>query len=129
MGSFTAVRTGLADEFGHTKLFFEGPLCQCGEARLHGNTRGSLRQAARPKLAFLRSRGHHLITQTPTRAFMNHQEPEFNPVLTETDSAKTDESMETTGSEIPANERPSYLRSRQIALKKFTSQGGAPSAG
>ena len=58
---------------------------------------------------------------------MNHEEPEFNPVLTETDSAKTDESIQTSGSEIPANERPSYLRSRQIALKKFTSQGGAAS--
>jgi hypothetical protein len=86
-------------------------------------------EAARRKLAFPRSRGHYRITQTPTRAFMNHQEPEFNPVLTETDSAKTDESIETTRSEIPANERPSYLRSRHMALKKFTSQGGAASAG
>jgi hypothetical protein len=51
---------------------------------------------------------------------MDRQEPELNPVLTETDSAKTDESIETTVPEIPANERPSYLRSRQIALKKFT---------
>ena len=59
---------------------------------------------------------------------MNHQKPEFNPALTETDSAKTDESIETTRSEIPANERPSYLRSRQIALKKFSAQGGAASA-
>jgi hypothetical protein len=47
---------------------------------------------------------------------MNHEEPESNPVLPETDSAKTDESIQTSGSEIPANERPSYLRSRQIAL-------------
>jgi len=30
--------------------------------------------------------------------------------------------------QIPADERPSYLRRRQIALKKFTSQGGAASA-
>ena len=37
---------------------------------------------------------------------MNHEEPEFNPVLTETDSPKTDESIQTSGSEIPANERP-----------------------
>jgi hypothetical protein len=59
---------------------------------------------------------------------MNNQEPEFNPVPTEPDSAKTDESIQTSGSEIPADERPSYLRSRQIALKKFTSQGGAASA-
>jgi len=59
---------------------------------------------------------------------MDRQEPEFNPVLTETDCGKTDESIPTSGSEIPANERPSYLRSRQIALKKFTAQGGAASA-
>ena len=59
---------------------------------------------------------------------MNNQEPAFNPVPTETDSAKTDESIQTSGSEIPAHERPSYLRSRQIALKKVTSQGGAASA-
>jgi hypothetical protein len=59
--------------------------------------------------------------------FMNNQEPEFNPVPTETDSPKTNESIQTSGSEIPADERPSYLRSRQIALKKFTSQGGAAS--
>jgi hypothetical protein len=59
---------------------------------------------------------------------MNNQEPKFNPVPTETDSAKTDESTQTSGSEIPADERPSYLRSRQIALKKFTSKMG-PLAG
>ena len=56
---------------------------------------------------------------------MNNQEPEFNPVPAESDSAKTVESIQTSGSEIPTLERPSYLRSRQIALKKFTSQGGA----
>jgi hypothetical protein len=59
---------------------------------------------------------------------MNHEEPEFNPVLTETDSAKTDESIQTSGSEISTRERPLYLRSRQIALEKFTSQGEAASA-
>ena len=59
---------------------------------------------------------------------MDHQEPEFDPALTEADSAKTDESIQTSGSESPANERPSYLRSRQIALKKFSAQGGAASA-
>ena len=59
---------------------------------------------------------------------MDRQEPEFNLVLTGTDCGETDESIQTTGSEIPANERPSYLRSRQIALKKVTAQGGAPSA-
>jgi hypothetical protein len=59
---------------------------------------------------------------------MNNQVPELNPVPTETDSAKTDESIQTSSPEIPANVRPSYLRSRQIALKKLTSQGGAASA-
>jgi hypothetical protein len=58
---------------------------------------------------------------------MDRQEPESNPVLTEIDCGKTDESIQTSGSEIPANERPSYLRSRRIALKKFTAQGGAAS--
>jgi hypothetical protein len=52
---------------------------------------------------------------------MNNQEPELNPVPTETDSAKTNESIQTSGSEIPADERPSYLRSRLIALKKLGS--------
>ena len=56
---------------------------------------------------------------------MNNQEPELNQKPDETDSAKTNESIQTSGSEIPAHERPSYLRSRQIALKKLTSQGGA----
>jgi hypothetical protein len=59
---------------------------------------------------------------------MNDQVPELNPVPTETDSAKTDESIQPSSSEIPATERPSYLRSRQIALKKLTSQGGTASA-
>jgi hypothetical protein len=59
---------------------------------------------------------------------MDRQEPEFNPVLTETDCGETDESIQTSGSEIPANERPSYLRSRQIALKKFTLKAGPASA-
>jgi hypothetical protein len=59
---------------------------------------------------------------------MNKEVPELDPRQTETDSAKTDESIQRSSSEILANERPSYLRSRQIALKKLTSQGGAASA-
>jgi hypothetical protein len=55
---------------------------------------------------------------------MNNQEPELNPAPTETESAKTNESAQTSGPEIPVDERPSYLRSRQIALKKFSSQDG-----
>ena len=53
---------------------------------------------------------------------MDRQEPEFNPVLTETDFGKTDESIQTSGSEIPANERPSYLRSRQIDVLQLYRQ-------
>ena len=41
---------------------------------------------------------------------MDRQEPEFNLVLTGTDCGETDESIQTSGSEIAANERPSYLR-------------------
>jgi hypothetical protein len=55
---------------------------------------------------------------------MNNQEPELNPAPTETESAKTNKSAQIHGSEIPVDERPSYLRSRQIALKKFSSQDG-----
>jgi hypothetical protein len=53
---------------------------------------------------------------------MNNQEPELNPAPTETDSNKTNQSVRTNGPEIPVDERPAYLRSRQIALKKFSSQ-------
>ena len=41
---------------------------------------------------------------------MNNQEPELNPAPTETESAKTNESAQTSGPEIPVDERPSYLR-------------------
>jgi hypothetical protein len=83
-------------------------------------------EAVRRKVAFPRSLGHYLVkANVTTRAFMDRQQPEFNPVLTETDSGKTDESIQTSGSEIPANESSSYLRSRQIALKKFTARGEA----
>ena len=63
----------------------------------------------------------------PTRAFMNNQEPDLNPTPAETDSAKTNESVQREGSELPVDQRSSYLRSRQIALKKFSPQGGDPS--
>jgi hypothetical protein len=59
---------------------------------------------------------------------MNKEVPELDPRPTETDSAEADESIQRSSSEILANERPSYLRSRQIALKKLTSQGEAASA-
>ena len=45
---------------------------------------------------------------------MNNQEPELNPKPDETDSAKTNESVQR---ELPVDQQSSYLRSRQIALK------------
>jgi hypothetical protein len=47
---------------------------------------------------------------------MNNQEPELNPVLAETESAKTDESVQISRPEIPADKHPSYLRSRQVPI-------------
>jgi hypothetical protein len=64
-----------------------------------------------------------LLASKPTRAFMNNQEPDLNPTPAETDSAKTNESVQREGSELPVDQRSSYLRSRQIALKKFSPQG------
>ena len=55
---------------------------------------------------------------------MNNQEPKLEPMPAETDSAKTNESIQISRPEIPMDERPSYLRSRLIALKKFGAQGG-----
>ena len=55
---------------------------------------------------------------------MNNQEPDLNPTPAETDSAKTNESVQRERSELPVDQRSSYLRSRQIALKKFSPQGG-----
>ena len=60
---------------------------------------------------------------------MNNQEPELNPKPDETDSAKTNESVQRERSELPVDQQSSYLRSRQIALKKFSPQGGDPSRG
>ena len=57
---------------------------------------------------------------------MNNQEPELNPKPDETDSAKRNESVQGERSELPVDQA-SYLRSRQIALKKFSHQGGDPS--
>jgi hypothetical protein len=55
---------------------------------------------------------------------MNNQEPKLEPMSAETDSAKTNESIQISRPEIPMDERPSYLRSRLIALKNFSAQGG-----
>ena len=55
---------------------------------------------------------------------MNNQEPDINPTPAETDSAKTNESGQRQGSELPVDQRSSYLRSRQIVLKKFSLKVG-----
>ena len=75
----------------------------------------------------LRPTAQIFLRAKPTRAFMNNQEPDLNPTPAETDSAKTNESVQRQGSELPVDPRSSYLRSRQIALKKFSPQGGDPS--
>ena len=75
----------------------------------------------------LRPTAQILLRAKPTRAFMNNQEPDLNPTPAETDSAKTNESVQRERSELPVDQRSSYLRSRQIALKKFSPQGGDPS--
>ena len=58
---------------------------------------------------------------------MDSEAPELNPTLAETDSEKTNESVQSSRSEFPVDKRPSYLRSRQIALKKFSPKGLDPS--
>ena len=75
----------------------------------------------------LRPTAQIFLRAKPTRAFMNNQEPDINPTPAETDSAKTNESVQREGSELPVDQRSLYLRSRQIALKKFSPQGGDPS--
>jgi hypothetical protein len=75
----------------------------------------------------LRPTAQIFLRAKPTRAFMNNQEPDLNPTPAETDSAKTNESVQREGSELPVDQRASYLRSRQIALKKFSPQGRDPS--
>jgi hypothetical protein len=67
-----------------------------------------------------------LLASKANESIMNNQEPDLNPTPAETDSAKTHESVQREGSELPVDQRSSYLRSRQIALKKFSPQGGDP---
>jgi hypothetical protein len=57
---------------------------------------------------------------------MNTEEVDLNPTRAETDSAQTSESVEISKSENRLNKDPSYVRSRQIALKKFTLPEGEP---
>ena len=65
-----------------------------------------------------------IFCEQSQREFMNNQEPDLNPTPAETDSAKTNESVRREGSELPVDQRSSYLRSRQIALKKFSLKVG-----
>jgi hypothetical protein len=58
---------------------------------------------------------------------MDTQKADLNPTQAETDSAQTNESVEISKSENRVDKDPSYLRSRQIALKKLIPQQGEPS--
>jgi hypothetical protein len=58
---------------------------------------------------------------------MDTQKADLNPTPAETDSAQKNESVESSSSENRVDKDPSYMRSRQIALKKFTPQEGEPS--
>ena len=57
---------------------------------------------------------------------MDTEKEDLNPTPAETDSAQTDESVEISKSENRVEKDPSYMRSRQIALKKFTPPEGEP---
>ena len=57
---------------------------------------------------------------------MDTEEADLNPTPAQTDSAQTSESVEISKSENRLNKDPSYVRSRQIALKKFTLPEGEP---
>ena len=58
---------------------------------------------------------------------MDTEKEDLNPSPAETDSAQTNESAEISKSENRVEKDPSYMRSRQIALKKFTPPEGEPS--
>jgi hypothetical protein len=58
---------------------------------------------------------------------MDSEKADLNPTPAETDLAQTNESVEISKSENRVDKDPSYMRSRQIALKKFTPQEGEPS--
>ena len=57
---------------------------------------------------------------------MDTEKEDLNPTPAETDSAQTDESVEISKSENRVEKDPSYMRSRQIALKKLTPPEGEP---
>ena len=58
---------------------------------------------------------------------MDTEKANINSTPGETDSAQMNESVEIGKSEIRVEKDPSYTRSRQIALKKFTPPEGEPS--
>jgi len=58
---------------------------------------------------------------------MDTEKADLNPTPSETDSAQTNESLEISKSENGVEKDPSYMRSRQIALKKFIPPEGEPS--
>jgi hypothetical protein len=55
---------------------------------------------------------------------MDSKKAEPDPTPPETNAAPTNESVETSKPENGVDKDPSYLRSRQIALKKFIPQEG-----
>jgi hypothetical protein len=57
---------------------------------------------------------------------MDTEEADLNPTPAQTDSVQTSESVEISKSENRVEQDPSYMRSRQIALKKFTPPEGEP---
>jgi hypothetical protein len=58
---------------------------------------------------------------------MDTEKADLNQTPAETDSAQTNESVEISTSKNRVEKDPSYMRSRQIALKKFTPPKGEPS--
>ena len=57
---------------------------------------------------------------------MDTEEADLNPTPAETDSAPTSESVEISKTENRVEKDPSYMRSRQIAMKKFALPEGEP---
>jgi hypothetical protein len=58
---------------------------------------------------------------------MDPEEADFSPTAAEADLAQTSELVEVSKSENRVEKDPSYVRSRKIALKKFTLPEGEPS--
>ena len=58
---------------------------------------------------------------------MDPKEADFSPTPAKADLAQTSESVENSKSENRVEKDPSYIRSRKIALKKFTLPEREPS--